>query len=72
MGDLTFVEPRDGLKSNVRVRRDVHRLTLTECERPEAVEKAPWTDHAPVSDGKRTRDGHPPELIGLIRRLLGL
>lgn len=67
MGDLTFVEPRDGLKSNVRVRRDVHRLTLTECERPEAVEKAPWTDHAPVSDGKRTRDGQAAQIHFSIR-----
>src|SRR5687767_5321908 len=38
--DLTFMKPRDGLQPDVRMRRNVHRLALTECEWPEAVEKA--------------------------------
>ena len=71
--DLTFVKPRDGLQADVRVRRDVHRLALTECEWPEAVEEAPWTDEAPVSDpGERDRQRAQVHFAIRIRLELGL
>jgi hypothetical protein len=50
------------------VRRNVHRLSLTDCEWPEAVEEAPWTDEAPVSDRKDARDHQRTQVHFSIRR----
>jgi hypothetical protein len=70
--DFTFVKPRDGLQSDVRVRRNVHRLPFTECEWPEAVEEAPWTHEAPVSDRERPRDRQRAKIHFSIRIRLEL
>ncbi len=54
--DLAFVQPGDGLQPDVRVRRHVHRLAVAEREWPEAIEKAPRTDEAPVPDRQGAGD----------------
>ena len=70
--DLAFVKPRDGLQPDVRVRRNVHRLAFTECEWPEAVEEAPWTDEAPVPDREGARNRQRAQLHFSIRIRLEL
>jgi hypothetical protein len=49
---LAFEQPRHGLETGVRVRRDVHRFLGTERQRSETIEEAPRADHAPVTDGE--------------------
>jgi hypothetical protein len=54
--DLAIEQPRDGLQSDVRVRRDVHRLSVGERERTKSIEKTPRADETLVLHRQRARD----------------
>jgi hypothetical protein len=72
--DFTFEKPRYSLQADVRMWRDIHRLTAAECEGAEAVEKTPRADKASVPNWKRSynRERAKGELtirIGLYARV---
>jgi hypothetical protein len=54
MDKLTVQEPRDGLQAHVRMWRHIHRRAFAECQRSEAIEKAPRTAPAAVHDSAAT------------------
>ncbi|HXW07365.1 MAG TPA: hypothetical protein VD833_19165 [Vicinamibacterales bacterium] len=53
MDDLALVEPRNGLETDVRVRRHIHRLALAEAQRAKAVQEAPRAHEASFLDRQR-------------------
>ena len=50
VNDFAGHQPRHGLKTNVRMRSNVHRFAGRKAHRAEAIEETPGTDHAALPD----------------------
>ena len=48
--DFTREQPRYGLKTDVRMRSDVHRFAGSKTHRSEAIKEAPRTNHAALAN----------------------
>src|SRR6059058_5922032 len=58
--DFTREQPRYGLKTDVRMRSDVHRFAGSKTHRSEAIKEAPRTNHGRSRTGKILRTVRAP------------
>lgn len=64
MYDFTVSEPRNGLKSHVWMRCNIHRLLGSKVNRTVSIEKAPWTHCPPASARQSAKNPERAERCG--------
>src|SRR5262249_23123846 len=62
VNNFSFKQPGDGLKTDVRMRRNVHRLAFGKRVRAVTVEKAPGADQSFSFNRQRPEDLQAPEI----------